>query len=77
MHGNSALLGMSGFEAYAKSTAHRPAQFTFVSNGLSLQVSNSLYRTPLTILAPRFPRKSLSAKLRAYLGIQITTHDAK
>ena len=38
VHGNSALLGMSGFEAYAKSTAHRPAQFSFASNGLSLQV---------------------------------------
>ena len=38
VHGNSSLLGMSGFEAYAKSTAHRPAQFTFVSSGQSLQV---------------------------------------
>lgn len=38
VHGNSSLLGMSGFEAYAKSTAHRPAQFSFTSNGLSLQV---------------------------------------
>ncbi len=39
VHGNSSLLGMSGFEAYAKSTAHRPAQFTFTSSGQSLQVS--------------------------------------
>ena len=38
VHGNSSLLGMSGFEAYAKSTAHRPAQFTFTSSGQSLQV---------------------------------------
>ena len=38
MHGNSSLLGMSGFEAYARSTAHRPAQFTFTSTGVSLQV---------------------------------------
>ena len=38
VHGNAQLLGMSGFEAYANSTAHRPAQFTFTSSGQSLQV---------------------------------------
>ena len=40
VHGNAQLLGMSGFEAYANSTAHRPAQFTFTSSGQSLQVGS-------------------------------------
>lgn len=36
--GRAQPLGMTGFEAYAGSSAHRPAQFTFTSGGLSLQV---------------------------------------
>ncbi len=38
VHGNNRPLGLSAFEALAGSSAHRPAQFTFTSSGLSLQV---------------------------------------
>ena len=38
VHGRAAPLGMTGFEALAGSSAHRPAQFTFTSTGVSLQV---------------------------------------
>ena len=38
VHGRKEPLGMTGFEALAGSSAHRPAQFTFTSAGPSLQV---------------------------------------
>ena len=42
VHGRKEPLGMTGFEALAGSSAHRPAQFTFTSSGPSLQVQGPL-----------------------------------
>ena len=42
VHGKAHPIGLSAFEAFAGSSAHRPAQFTFTSSGLSLQVRSSL-----------------------------------
>ena len=78
VHGNSQLLGMSGFEAYANSTAHRPAQFTFTSSGQSLQVDSMPTRVlalfacgVMATLIDMFPLALLSEDMSSMAGMRI------